>query len=187
MPRQPDRCRCPGSTRIPRARRRRFGCRGPFARHASTSLPRRSSSASSGPNSLMPTGVRMPVASMSIRPWIGMVQAFVTPGIRTAESISAIRRSVRHTRPATRSSGLSVIVVSNMSSPAGSVAVVRPPRLPPHGLHLGETGQDLVLGPQHLADARHARTGNRGGHEQNRALVQRRHELAPHADSRESR
>ena len=79
----------------------------------------------------MPTGVRIPVASMSIRPLIGIVHAFVTPGIRTAESISAIRRSV--VMPARHSPlGLSVIVVSNMSSPAGSVAVVGPPRLAPH-------------------------------------------------------
>ena len=47
----------------------------------------------------MPTGVRMPVASMSIRPLIGIVQAFVTPGMRTAESISAISRSYGHARP----------------------------------------------------------------------------------------
>ena len=32
------------------------------------------------PNTLMPTGVRMPVASMSMRALIGMVQALETPG-----------------------------------------------------------------------------------------------------------
>ena len=77
----------------------------------------------------MPTGVRIPVASMSIRPLIGIVQALVTPGMLTAESISAIRRSKvipgRHC-----DSGLSVIVVSNMSSPAGSVAVSARPAFP---------------------------------------------------------
>ncbi len=60
---------------------------------ASTSLPIRSSSARSGPKILIPTGVRMPVASMSMRPLIGMVQELVTPGTRVARSISAIRRS----------------------------------------------------------------------------------------------
>ena len=34
----------------------------------------------SWPKTLTPTGVRMPVASMSMRALIGMVQAFDTPG-----------------------------------------------------------------------------------------------------------
>ena len=59
----------------------------------SISRPIRSSAARSGPNTLMPTGVRMPVASMSFRPLIGMVQAFVMPGSFTAESIAATRAS----------------------------------------------------------------------------------------------
>ncbi len=37
--------------------------------------------------------VRTPVASMSMRPLMGMVHAFVTPGSFTASFISAIRRS----------------------------------------------------------------------------------------------
>ena len=89
----------------------------------------RSSTARSGPNTLMPTGVRIPVASMSMRALIGIVHAFVTPGSRTAESICVISRSevipARHV-PA----GFNVMVVSNMSSPAGSVAVVARPALP---------------------------------------------------------
>ena len=44
----------------------------------------RSSSARSGPAILMPTGVLMPVASMSMRVLIGMVQALFRPGICTA-------------------------------------------------------------------------------------------------------
>ena len=77
----------------------------------------------------MPTGVRMPVASMSMRPLIGIVHALVTPGILTAESIAATRRS--YVMPGRHwSFGLSVIVVSNMSRPAGSVAVFARPAFP---------------------------------------------------------
>ena len=47
----------------------------------------------SGPKILMPIGVRTPVVSISIRARIGMVQAFVTPGIRTFASISSINSS----------------------------------------------------------------------------------------------
>ena len=41
----------------------------------------------------MPTGVRMPVESMSIRALIGIVQAFTNPGRVRASSISAINSS----------------------------------------------------------------------------------------------
>ena len=81
------------------------------------------------PNTLMPMGVRMPVASMSMRALIGMVQAFDTPGICTAWSISAI--SLSTVMPARHSvSGLRLITVSNISSGAGSVAVAARPALP---------------------------------------------------------
>ena len=43
-------------------------------------VPIRSISAKSVPEIFSPTGVRMPVVSMSIRPLIGIVQAFETPG-----------------------------------------------------------------------------------------------------------
>ena len=71
----------------------------------------------------------MPVASMSMRPLIGIVQALATPGIFTAESICDT--SLSYVIPARHSlNGLSVIVVSNMSRPAGSVAVFARPALP---------------------------------------------------------
>ncbi len=58
-----------------------------------------------------------------------MVQALVVPGSRSAESISATSFSLvipgRHA-----DSGLSVIVVSIMSRPAGSVAVFARPAFP---------------------------------------------------------
>ena len=78
---------------------------------------------------LMPTGVRMPVASMSMRVLIGYTQAFDTPGSRTRWSSSARSRSGvipgRHW-----SRGFSLITVSNISIGAGSVAVSARPALP---------------------------------------------------------
>ena len=60
---------------------------------ASRWAPIFSISSRSGPKILMPIGVRTPVVSMSIRARIGMVQALVTPGIRTFASISSINSS----------------------------------------------------------------------------------------------
>ncbi len=95
----------------------------------STALARRSSSARSGPKIFTPTGVRIPVASMSMRPLIGMVHEFVTPAMRSSPSIAFTRPSYvmprRHS-----SSGFSTIVVSNIDSGAGSVAVVARPAFP---------------------------------------------------------
>ena len=45
------------------------------------------------PKTLTPTGVRIPVASMSMRFLIGIVQALALPGIWTARSISLMRSS----------------------------------------------------------------------------------------------
>jgi len=50
--------------------------------------------ARSVPSTLMPTGVLMPVASMSVRALIGMVQALETPGNCSALSSFAISPSV---------------------------------------------------------------------------------------------
>ena len=77
----------------------------------------------------MPTGVLIPVESMSMRVLIGMVQALVTPGRRTVASSSANSRATvmpgRHW-----SGGLSVMMVSIIDSGAGSVAVSARPTLP---------------------------------------------------------
>ena len=51
------------------------------------------------PSTLTPTGVRMPVASMSMRALIGIVQALETPGNCSALSISAIELVDGHARP----------------------------------------------------------------------------------------
>ena len=73
--------------------------------------------------------------------------------------------------------GLSVTTVSSIESGAGSVEVPARPALPEHALHLREGLDDPV---RHLQqppglgdrDARH-----RGGHVEERALLERRHEL----------
>ena len=57
---------------------------------ASIAVPTFSISATSAPLIFSPTGVRIPVVSMSIRALIGIVQAFETPGYVTASFISAI-------------------------------------------------------------------------------------------------
>ena len=69
-----------------------------------------------------PTGVRMPVESMSMRALIGMVQALETPGNCSDRSISWMRLST--VRPGRHCSfGLRLMTVSNISIGAGSVAV----------------------------------------------------------------
>src|SRR5512143_4120917 len=95
---------------------------------ASISEATRSSAARSGPATLMPTGVLMPVASMSMRVLIGMVQALLRPGIFTAAAMAllssfGVRRRWAMMLPASSLmsttghsfSGLSMMVVSIMS------------------------------------------------------------------------
>ena len=55
--------------------------------------PIRSSTARSGPKILMPTGVLMPVASMSSRLRIGIDHMLTTPGVRTVRFISEMMES----------------------------------------------------------------------------------------------
>ena len=124
----------------------------------------------------MPTGVRMPVASMSMRALIGMVQAFETPGNCSALSISAIRLSM--VTPGRHSSfGFRLMTVSNISVGAGSVDGLGPAGLAVDGRHLREGLDDAVLGLQELGRLgdRNARQGGR--HVEQRALVQVWHEL----------
>ena len=93
------------------------------------------------PITLTPTGVRMPVESMSMRALIGIVQALETPGNCSALSISAIRLSMvtpgRHC-----SFGLRLMIVSNISVGAGSVAVAARPALPYTD---ATSGNDLMI------------------------------------------
>ena len=96
---------------------------------ASTRRATFSSVSRSLPNTLTPTGVRMPVDSMSMRALIGIVHEFANPGNFSAASISAIKAST--VRPGRHSEdGFRLITVSNISSGAGSVAVFARPALP---------------------------------------------------------
>jgi hypothetical protein len=89
----------------------------------------------------MPTGVRIPVESISMRALMGMVHALDTPGNCSAVSISAISLSTvmpeRHSL-----SGLRLITVSNISVGAGSVAVAARPALPQTEV---TSGNDLMI------------------------------------------
>ena len=79
--------------------------------------------------SLIPTGVLIPVESMSIRVLIGIVQAFVRPGKCNCLSISSTSLSI--VMPAGHSScGFSLTIVSIMLKGAGSVAVSARPIFP---------------------------------------------------------
>ena len=95
----------------------------------SMSRPMRPISVRSGPRTLTPTGVRKPVASISVRVMIGIQKMLGMPGKRIVRSISSLRRSqvmpFRHSL-----SGLRVTTVSNMLSGAGSVGVSARPALP---------------------------------------------------------
>ena len=77
----------------------------------------------------MPSGLLMPVASMSMRFLIGGTQMFDRPGRRTVRSSSSMSFSV--VIPARHSDfGLNWMVVSTISIGAGSVAVSARPILP---------------------------------------------------------
>ena len=101
----------------------------------------RSIPARSGPNTLIPIGVRIPVESMSIRARIGIVQELATPGIFTALSSSST--SFSGVIPGRHSdSGFRFTTVSNISSGAGSVAVFARPALPKTD---STSGNDLMM------------------------------------------
>ena len=87
-------------------------------------------SSRSGPDTLMPTGVLMPVDSISIRVLIGMVQALVSPGKRIAWSICAISSWVVLLGSGHSDLGFRLMVVSIIDRGAGSVAVSARPILP---------------------------------------------------------
>src|SRR5450759_4236649 len=82
----------------------------------------------------------MPVASMSMRALIGMVQAFDTPG--NCSALSSLATSFSMVMPGRHSlSGFRLITVSNISVGAGSVAVVARPALP----HTNETSGKVLM------------------------------------------
>ena len=131
----------------------------------------------SGPKTLTPTGVRMPVDSMSMRALIGMVQALLTPGRRSASSISAMQLSIvmpgRHSL-----SGFRLMTVSNISTGAGSVAVLARPALPKTE---ATSGKDLMIRSwvcRSSAALVTERPGQGDRHIEQRAFIEGRHEFA---------
>ena len=95
----------------------------------SISRPMPSMTFRSGPIIFIPTGVLMPVASMSMRAFMGMVKEFSVPGICRASFISSFIFSM--VMPFGHwSSGFRLTMVSNISGGAGSVAVSALPALP---------------------------------------------------------
>ena len=92
----------------------------------------------------MPTGLLIPVASMSMRFLIGGTQMLLSPGTLTAASSSSTSLSgVMPTRHSER--GLNWIVVSNISSGAGSVAVSARPAFPEHARHFRNRLDEIGL------------------------------------------
>jgi hypothetical protein len=142
----------------------------------------------------------MPVVSMSIRALMGMVQAFETPGIwrRAFNSLTSsscemrsgvMRRSTGFSHAGAQSeyhvslarhslSGLSRMTVSNIDSGAGSVEVSARPALPKTRVHLGELRDEAVLHLQQALGFTDREARERRGHVEQRAFVERRHELA---------
>jgi hypothetical protein len=85
--------------------------------------------ARSVPATLTPTGLLMPVASMSMRLRIGGTQMLARPGT-LHDAVQLLDQLVRRHAGRHSSRGLNWIVVSNISSGAGSVAVSARPALP---------------------------------------------------------
>ena len=147
----------------------------------------------------MPTGVRTPVVSMSMRALMGMVQAFETPGslqrlVHLVDQLvggDVVRRDAPEDRlrPLGRPAeyhvstlrhsvcGLSTMIVSIMENGAGSVDVSARPAFPSTRSHLGKLHEDAVLHLHQLLRLGHRNARQRGGHVQQRAFVERRHEL----------
>jgi hypothetical protein len=96
---------------------------------SSTLAPIRSISWTSAPKIFTPTGVRIPVESMSRRFLIGIVHAFVVPGIWSFAFISST--SLSCVRPRLHwDAGFKTTVVSIIENGAGSVAVSARPAFP---------------------------------------------------------
>ncbi len=90
----------------------------------------RCSTTRSGPLTLIPTGVLIPVDSMSILVLIGIVQALASPGNFIAASISAMSSCVVLSGSGHSERSLSRAMVSSIDSGAGSVAVSARPTFP---------------------------------------------------------
>src|SRR5271168_4476099 len=126
----------------------------------------------------------MPVDSMSMRALIGMVQALLMPGNCSALSISAI--SVSTVTPGRHwSSGFRLMMVSNISTGAGSVAVAARPALPNTLATSGKFLDDAVGCLQQLGGLGDRHAGHADRHVHQGALIQRRHKFRAEALERD--
>ena len=115
-----------------------------------------------------------------------MVQALETPGNCSALSISAIRLST--VTPGRHSSfGLRLMMVSNISDGAGSVAVSGAAGLAVDRRHFRKRPDDPVLGLQQFAGLGDGDAGQRRRHVEQRAFVEVRHELGAELPRRPDR
>jgi hypothetical protein len=138
--------------------------------------PMRSISARSGPAILTPTGVLMPVASMSMRVLMGMTQALVTPGRSTVASSSSISVVDGHPR-APLVLGLELDQGLDHGQRRRVGGGVGAADLAEHPLHLRQ-GRDQPIGLlQQLLRLADGQARQRGRHVHQVALVQVRHEL----------
>ena len=158
------------------------GARRPGTMRASTNSIWRaelSISARSLPKTLMPTGVRMPVESMSMRALIGIVQALDTPGNCSDLSISAISLSV--VMPGRQSLfGLEIDDRLEHLRRRGSVAVDSAAGLAPD--RIATSGKLLMILFCVCSSFRrlgHGQAGKSRRHVEEGALVERRHEFEP--------
>ena len=142
----------------------------------------------SGPRTWIPSGLRTPVASISVRVWIGIHQTLGMPV--NCMAASSLVTSASQVSPRGQSLwGRSCTMVSNISSGAGSVGVEKRPALPNTLRDLGEGLQHPVHSLDDVAGAGLAHAGHGGRHVEQRPLVERRHELAAqpprHRDGRD--
>ena len=175
----PSRGRCGGRGRSRRSAARRPRCACPEGRpaRAPTSVATRSISARSSPSTLTPSSLRIPVASISVRVWIGIQKRFGRPGKRTRASSSRSRSSrVSPGRHSAR--GRSVISVSIIESGAMSVGESERPALPKTRATSGTRRERAVHALEHRGRLRRRHARRRARHVEQRALVEGRHELA---------
>ena len=153
----------------------------------------------SAPWIFSPTGVRMPVVSMSMRPLIGWVQALDSPGICRASFISVTRSSLEMRsgvicrKTERRNPGAQEEYQVLLRPPlrlrlegddrlehgqgSGVGRGLGPAGLAEDALHLGEFADDAVGHLKGLAGLVDGDPGHGRGHVEEGAFVERRHEL----------
>ncbi len=157
----------------------------------------------SAPKIFTPTGVRMPVVSMSMRFLMGIVQALVIPGILSARSISSTSSSwlmcrARMWRRIRLSHSGAQVEYQRVLWPPLDFGLehdsglhhrkrrrigggLRAASLAEHALDFRERSNHPVLNLQEPLGFGHGDPGQSRGHVEQRAFIERRHELGPQA------